>query len=200
MRKNSFNKLTEQVSEQEKKNARKAIFLFKKSTDQLDKAKNYLNVIYTPFKDNQDITPEHTHKYRFFLRKFRDKSVDNFNSFKISLYKCIVVMQHFSSDSDIFKLVNTLITSVEDLEIMVNKYVDLFDRLDSKEFSKDLVTSVDKIFKQTDKINELIEDRVIKKISNDILSKTWVDAIGEELNMEIKERQPSLLSIYNREK
>src|SRR6266481_7869311 len=104
---NKFNyntQLSYDFSDSEKEQAEKAIVAFEYSVKTLKIATDHLNILYIPFKDNPNITNDQLLKFRAALRRFRDKSIENFNTFKIIAFKCITLMQLFSSDTQTVKL------------------------------------------------------------------------------------------------
>src|SRR6266404_4631484 len=95
------------VSDQEKFQAEKALMCFDHSVKSLKMASDHLNIMKTPFKDNQEISPDELMKARSALRRFRDKAVENFNDFKNIAFKCVQLMQPFTSDTQIVKLIKS---------------------------------------------------------------------------------------------
>ncbi len=187
-----------QVSDDEKHQAERALLCFNHAIRLLQQASDHLNIMKTPFKDDPEMTPESIMKARAAIRRFRDKSVDNFNEFKISSFKCVRLMQAFSSDTQAVKLMKSFISSIDDLEIKVNKFTDLFDSLESKEFAKDIVSSIEDIQKQCDDIDEIIDERIKNHIQSNILATSWVDSVGNDLQLKVEKKTPLILDLYNK--
>jgi len=185
------------VSSQEKQAAKEALLLFKEALVKLNLACDHLNIMKTPFKDNQDISPDSLVKARAAIRRFRDKSLDNFNIFKIICFKCVKVMKKFSSDTQSVKLMKSFTSSIEDLEKLVNKFLSLFSNLESKDFVKNIINIIEKIQKKSDDIREIVEDRICQHIAENILSLTWIDEVGHKLNDKISDNVPLLLQLFN---
>lgn len=182
-----------QVTDEEKLLANKALIRFKHVMNALKNASEYLNTLNTPFKDNLDMQPDQIMKVRSALRRFRDKSVKNFNKFKVSSFQCIKIMNKFSTDTQTVKLLKSFINSIGELEIEVNLFVDRFDDLKDKEFTKNVTTAINAIQKKCTKIEELIDERIIKHIQDNILAKTWVNNVGDSLNIKIDKEVPDIL-------
>ena len=199
-----FNKKSSQLSfnitNAEKTQATKALIYFKHAKKNLKAASDYLDILYTPFKDNADITPEQIYKYRAALRRFRDKSISNFKAFKILAFECVNVMQDFSSDTQILKLINNFISVIDDLQTKVNSFVDEFKDLNSKDFQKNLVKCIDDIKKISDQLEDIIENRISGHVQENILSSTWIDDISKELNKKIEKKKPLLIDLFNEDK
>ncbi len=183
------------VTDAERKYAQRALVCFNRALKLLNIASDHLNILKTPFKDNPEIKPEEIMTVRVSLRDFRDKSVENFNEFKKMAFRCIHVMQRFSSDTQIIKLIKSFIASVDDLEVKVNEFVDLFSDLESKEFSKEIVTKIEEIQEECEDIDDLVETRIIDHIQSNILSSSWVDAVSKDLQMKVEKRVPLIMEL-----
>lgn len=190
--------MTYDVSDSEKSIAERALIHFSQSKKFLDLASDHLNIMKTPFKENPDMKPEDVMNARPAIRRFRDKSVENFNEFKESSFKCVNVMQNFASDTQTVKLMKSFIASVDDLEIKVNNFVDLFDDLESADFAKNIVASIEEIQKQCEEIDEIIDERIKNHIQTNILATSWVDSVSNDLQMKVEKKTPLLLELFNK--
>jgi hypothetical protein len=186
------------ITDSEKMQAERAIVFFNHTLKLLDQASNYLDIMKTPFKDNQDMTPDEVMKARAAIRRFRDKAIENFNIFKVGAFKCVNIMQNFSSDTQTIKIMKAFISAIDDLEYNVNKFANLFSDLEDKDFSNNIVKSIENIQKQCQDIDEMIEDRVKNNIQSNILAKNWVDSVSDEMQMKIEKKTPLILDLYNK--
>ena len=189
--------LSYEITNEEKSQAERALQCFKYAKKLLKVAKEHLDIMKTPFTNHPDIDNEQVLKFRAALRRFRDKSVDNFNAFKVAAFKCISSMQMFSSDTQTIKVIKSFISSVEDLEKEVNQFVELFSDLKSKTFVKDVVSSITEIQKECEDIDDIIEERIIFHLQSNILGKNWTDSISKELQLKIEKQTPLMMDIYN---
>lgn len=185
------------VSDSERTQADKALLYFKAAEKFLMQASDHLNIMKTPFKDNPDMTPEDVMKARAVIRRFRDTAIDNFDKFKKVAFDCVNLMQTFSSDTQTLKLMKSFISSVDDLEVSVNQFSELFNDLQSKDFAKDVVTAIEDIQKQCDEIDEIIDERIKSHIQTNILATSWVDSISNDLQMKIEKKTPLIVDLYN---
>lgn len=151
---------------------------------------DHLDLIYTPFKDHPDITPEQVYKIRAALRRYRDKVAENFNVLKRQAFRTYVFFQPFASDTQVAKLSKSFVLSIGDLEKQVNRFIDLFSNLQSKDFAGVLVKAIDNIKKELSELEQIIEDRIKSHIQNNILAKNWVDNISDELQEKVENRIP----------
>lgn len=184
------------VTGEEKSIAEKAIMAFNRSKKSLVIANDYLNIIYNPFSKTQQIDSDQIYKYRAALRRFRDSVVDNFNNFKISSFKCVELMNTFSSDTQTIKLMKSFANTIDELETRVNYFIELFSDLKSKTFVNDILKNIEEIRKKCEEIKTLIEDRIKIHIKDNILSKNWVDSVGDKLQINIQKQTPIMVDLY----
>lgn len=185
------------VTDDEKHRAQRSIIYFNHASRLLNKSSDYLNVMKNPFKDNPEISTDEIIKTRAALRKFRDTSVKKFNEFKITSFKCVRAMQYFSSDTQVLKLMKSFISSIDDLQLKVNDFVDLFSNLQDAEFSKNVVTAIETIQKQCEIIDSIIDERVKPHIQTNILASNWIDEVGDELEVKLEKKSPIILDLFN---
>jgi len=185
------------VSDSEKQQAEKALLYFKAAEKFLMQAADHLNIMKTPFKDNPDMTPEDVMKARAVIRRFRDKAIDNFDKFKRIAFDCVNLMQTFESDTQTLKLMKSFIAAIDDLEVSVNQFSELFNDLHSKDFIKNVVTFIESIQKQCDDIDEIIDERIKSHIQTNILASSWVDSVSNDLQMKIEKKTPLIVDLYN---
>jgi hypothetical protein len=189
--------MTYDVSDDEKDKASKAIRHFDGLLKTIKYCDEHLNLIYTPFKDNQEVSPEQTFKARAALRRYRDKVVENFNTFKKQAFRCFILLQPFSVDTQIVKLVKSFVLSIDDIEKQVNRFVDLFSNLEAKDFPQGIVKSVEGIKKELAEIKQIIEDRIQTHIQNNILARNWIDNVSDELQEKIEKQIPYSVELVN---
>jgi len=182
--------LTYEVPNAEKDKATKIVMHLDHLLKMLKACEEHLNLIYTPFKDNQSISTEQIFSARAALRRYRDKAVSNFNDFKRQAFKCFVLMQPFSFDSQMVKLSKSFVLAISDIEKQVNRFADVFSNLESKDFGSTIVKSIDNIKKELAQINQIIEDRMKDHIQNNILARSWVDTVSDELQEKVEKRIP----------
>lgn len=185
------------VTDSERNQAEKALVYFKAAEKYLTQASDHLNIMKTPFKDNPEMTPDDVMKARAVIRRFRDKAIENFDHFKKVSFDCVNLMQTFSSDTQTLKLMKSFISSVDDLEVNVNQFSELFNDLQSKDFVKDVVSAIETIQKQCDEIDEIIDERIKSHIQTNILATSWVDSISNDLQMKIEQKTPLIVDLYN---
>jgi hypothetical protein len=186
------------VSDTEKHQAQQALLYFSATAKLLMQASDYLNIMKTPFKDNPEMNDTDIMKARAVIRRFRDKAIDNFDEFKKSAFKCVNVMQSFATDTQTLKLMKSFISAIDDIEVEVNLFSDLFNDLQDKDFAKNVVAAMENIQKQCEEIDEIVDERIKSHIQTNILATSWVDHISNDLQMKIEQKTPLILDLYNK--
>ena len=92
----------------------------------------------------------------------------------------------------------SLISSVDQLEASVNDFSNLFNDLQDKNFTKNVVSAIETIQGQCDEIDQIINERIKSHIQENILATSWVDAISNDLQTKIEEKTPLIMDLYNR--
>jgi uncharacterized protein (UPF0335 family) len=187
--------MTYDITDAEKMQAEKALLAFDYLLKYLRKIDDHMDIMYTPFKDNADISTEEVIKFRAALRRYRDKVIENFNNLKVIAFKCITLMQTFSSDTQTSKLMKSFISSIEDIETQVNNFSELFDNLKSKTFVADVVKIIDLIKKELDQLKEIVDGRIKAHIKTNILNKTWADSLNDESKIDMNAPTPIFLEL-----
>lgn len=187
--------MTYKVSDSEKDQAEKAIRWFNHCVKVLEQCEEHLNLIYNPFKKNENISSNDIFKIRAALRRYRDKVVDNFNKFKKISFKCYVIIQQFTSDTQTEKLLKSFVTSIEDIETQVNRFIDLFSNLKSDEFVKGIIVAIENIKKETAQLKQIIDDRIKDHLQTNILARNWVDSVSVELQEKVEKKSPLVMQL-----
>lgn len=190
--------MTYDVSDQEKNQANKALLFFDHAKKLLDMASDHLDIMKTPFKDNSEMKPEEVMQARAAIRRFRDKSIDNFNTFKKTAFQCVNIMQAFASDTQTLKLMKSFISSIDDLEKKVNKFTDTFNDLKAKDFATNVVKNIEEVQKQCEDVDEIIEQRIKNHIQTNILATSWVDNVSTDLQTKIEKKTPLIVDLFNK--
>jgi RNase H-fold protein (predicted Holliday junction resolvase) len=99
-------------------------------------------------------------------------------------------MQVFSSDTQIVKFNKSFVVAIGDIEKQVNRFIELFSNLESKDFAAIVVKSIENIKKETAQLDQIIEDRIKPYIENNILAINWTDSVSEELQEKVEKRVP----------
>lgn len=186
-----------EVSDAEKDQAQKAIRWFNYCVKVLSQCDKHLDLIYNPFKKNSNLTPEEIFKIRSTLRLYRDKVVDNFNEFKKIAFKCYAIIQAFVSDTQVEKLIKSFIASVEDIEVQVNRLVELFSNLKSEQFVTGLIKAIENIKKEITEFTQIVDERVKTHFQTNILARNWIDNVSNELQEKVEKKSPLVMKLMD---
>lgn len=189
-----------EVPDEDRERAEKANDAFDYLLRKIHMCDEHLDLIYLPFKENSNISPEQLYKVRAALRRYRDRVADNFNALKRISFKCFVRLQPFSLDTQVSKLSKAFVSSMGDVEKQVNRFIDLFGQLDSKDFPTMILKAVEAIKKELAKLEQIVEDRIISHISQNILSKSWIDDVSEELQEKVEQKIPLSIKMVEERK
>jgi hypothetical protein len=199
MRKRAYlTQMTYSVSDAEKVSAERALYCFDHTLKLLQLASEHLDIMKTPFKNNPDMDPQEVMKARAAIRRFRDKAVENFNEFKKAAFQCVHAMRDFASDTQTLKLMKSFISSIDDLEVKVNQFVDLFTDLEAKDFATQVVSDIEDIQQQCEDIEQIVDERIKDHIQQNILATNWTDTVGKEMEMVIEPKTPLILDLFNK--
>jgi|ERR1039457_1697820 hypothetical protein len=187
--------LTYEVPSSEKDSAAKTILNLDYLLKSLRKCSEYMDLIYVPFKNQQNVDPAEIFKSRAALRRFRDNTLEKFNDFKKQAFRCFILFRPFSFDTTVIKLSRAFVLSITDLEKQVNRLAELFDNLESNDFATILVKAIDNIKKEIAELEQLIEDRIKDHFEKNILARSWVDGVSEKLQEKIEKRIPSSIKL-----
>lgn len=186
-----------EVPDEEKDKASKAIRHFQHLIKIMKSCNEHLELMHTPFKDNGDLSTDQAYTARAALRRYRDKVIDNFNIFKRQAFKCFVLLQPFSIDTQFVKLNKSFVFSISDIEKQVNKFAELFSNIESKDFAQNMIKSIENIKKEMAKLEQIVEDRIIDHIQTNILARNWVDNVSNELQEKVEDKIPLAIQLVN---
>lgn len=184
-----------QVPSEEKDRASKIIMYLDHLVKILQFCNEHLDLIYTPFKDNPEISPDQTFKARAALRRYRDKVAENFNVLKRQAFKCFLLLQPFSADTQIVKLSKSFVLSINDIEKQVNRFIELFSNLQSKDFGPSIVKGVEGVKKELAQLQQIVEDRIKHHVQSNILARNWVDTVSDELQHKVEKKIPLAIEL-----
>jgi len=186
------------VPESEKRVAEKAEEYFDQLLAKMEDAKDYLDLIYVPFQKHQNIDMEMIVEYRKTFREYRDQVQLKFRNIAKKGYKCVALMNAFSTDTATEELMDSFIGTIRELDKYVDTFVSIFSNLNSSEFRDHLISTIDSLKKQMNQIEQLIKDRILDHIDSNILAKNWAKDISDrfEGSQPIEERVPLVVQLF----
>jgi dGTP triphosphohydrolase len=184
------------VPESEKRVAEKAEEYFEQLISGLQDAKDYLDLIYVPFQKHQNIDMEMVTDYRKTFREYRDQVKLKFRKIVKKAYKCVALMNSFSTDTATEEIMESFIGTIRELDKYVDTFVSIFSNLNSSEFRDHLISTIDSLKKQMNQIEQLIRDRILEHIDSNILAKNWAKDISDGNSEPIEERVPLVVQLF----
>lgn len=184
------------IPDSEKEVAKKAEKYFTHLKGLIDKAVKHFNIIYEPFKENSNIPTEETIKNRVALREFREQVKDNFDLIKKIALESFRIMNHFSSDTETYDIMNAFTDQLDGLEESVNDLLKVFSNLSSEEFVANIIKNIDVVKNQCEQLENLINDRILNHIDTNILAKNWVSNVSDQFNTKIDDKVPMIVQLY----
>jgi dGTP triphosphohydrolase len=123
--------------------------------------------------------------------------VDNFNEFKKQAFKTFTLFQFFIADTQMSKLSKSFVSAISDMEKQVNRFIDLFSNLESKDFPTAIVKAIENIKKELAQFKQIVEDRIMDHVQNNILARSWVDNISDEIQQKVEKNIPFSVQLVN---
>lgn len=164
--------------------------LFALSKDQLD-------IIYNPFKKDENVSPEELKQRRGKLNIYKQQIKKDFEEIKQASFRAMKEFNYFASDSHALSLLNSFEDSVGNWEKQVEVFLDILDNYSSPEFRTNLLSSIESVRKEALEVEKLIKDRIIPFIDDNILTKGWVSDVGDNINSQIQDKIPLITELYN---
>lgn len=184
------------VPDGERRTAEKAKEKFKQMSSSLKLAAEYLNLIYEPFKKYDQIDPKEVAEHRVLLRKIQHKVAEKFKKISKLYNESLELMRDFSTDTRTEGLMNSFTDAKEDVFKQVRTFLSIFSNLDSTDFRNNLVASIEAIKKQINQLRQLISDRIIAHIDENILAKSWIDSISDKYQDKVQEKVPLIIELF----
>lgn len=182
------------VPDSEKKIGQEAIKNFFSVINSISLMKDHLDILYDPFKKAQEISTDALFKFRGKLNRFRSKVKENFKILKKNSFKSLENLNYFSKDTHCIELINAFKESVSDLMNAGIKFIEILDDFKVSDFKDKVIAAIDNIKKEAAQTEELVRERVIDHIRQNIIGESWVSEEGAS-NI-LKERIPTVIEIY----
>jgi hypothetical protein len=172
------------VTNTEKMRAEKCLKTFSQFIAVLETFTTHLDLMHSPFSENQDITPEQIYEQRVPMRNFRDRAEHNYEGVRESGMACIDDMKIFMSDTQAEKIMKSFIMSIDDVTKQFEYFADLFKNLKADDFKANVIKTIESVKKESAQLKQIVEDRIENYIKTDILSKSWMDSAGHRATKE----------------
>lgn len=182
------------VPDSEKMVAEKAEEYFDSLKSMMEDLSNYLDLIYIPFQKRQNLDMNMVLKYEKTFRQYNEEVQKKFAKIMDRANRSVASMSEFSTDTATSELINSFMDSIKELEKYSDTFVSIFQNLNNPEFRNHLVSTIESIKKQLGQIRQLISDRILDHIDNNILAKekNWLNTSEKPM----KERVPLVIQLF----
>lgn len=185
------------IPDAEKEIANDAKIRFEAVLKRLRDSTEHLDIIYEPFRRHEEVSTKSLVNKRGLLNRYKQKVKDNFNDLKTIALLAMRKLDNFAAgDTSIQEIINSFVDSVEDVEKLVTKFLDVMGDYESETFREDVMSTIDAVRGQTGKLESLVKDRIIEHIDTNILSNNWMSSKTDELQLEIDEKQPLITELF----
>jgi hypothetical protein len=189
--------LSFKISDEEKKSAKRCIDLFDKAVHHLNELNDYLDKIYNPFKNHNKVSAKSVHRYRGAIKRYSDSIDDKTSYIKKVILLAVGELDMFSSDMKIQDILNALSDDMSDTDEQIFSLRETLeswdlavdkepgpDNNDNIDYRQTVISAVELAKKEIAESINLIEDRIITHINDNILSNNWVQNVSNELEVE----------------
>jgi len=183
------------ISDSEKKLAEDAINLVLKVVNLLSLAKDHLDIMYNPFKKNNSVSTESLIRSRGKLNIYKQQVKKNFEEVKLVSFYAVTKLNNFKTDNHILELINSFKDSMSSLEKQVVIFLDILDDFKSEEFRDSVLAAIESIRKEILDLNNLVKDRIVTHIDENIIGKDWTSSIDNKLKDKVKEEVPLIIQL-----
>lgn len=177
--------------------AKSIISNLNKLSKKYDAFNSLLDNMYTPFADAESISKESINKHKSAIWDFKKSIEETLSEVQSVSLICYKDLTYFASDTDINELKETFRDKTSQIDDDCRILCDALKTWEAEDFREIVVKSIENLKKQISESRELINDRIIKHINDNILDNSWVKNIGDKLQVEIKEREPFIKQLYD---
>lgn len=184
------------VPDSEKKIARESAEYFSQINNLLSLAEDHLDIIYNPFSKYESVNSEYISKKIGALNRFKEKVKENFEKIKSVGVLAVNSFNYFELDTKCGELLSSFKSQVKDLEKSVITFLEILDQYESNEFRENVLKSIENVKKDSSELQQLIKDRILEHIDENILGKNWINNISEKTKQTIKQKIPAIVELY----
>lgn len=186
--------LSFKVPDTEKKTAQQAIESFFSTINALSIAKDHLDILHSPLKKAQEIPAETLYEFRGKFNRFRSQVKKNFMQVKSHAFEALNKLNYFSTDTHCTELISAFKEGMDDVINAATKLLEALDDYKVDDFKDKVVIAMDNIKKESAQLENLIRDRIIDHIKQNIIGESWMTDSDEVKKLE--EKIPTVIDIY----
>lgn len=198
MQKNSYSvQMNFDVPESEKKVAETARQHFEEVIVACEDLADYLRKIYNPFYKLQNPDMKLIQKYSKTFIDYSKEVNKKFNDILIATKNSVKTMEEFSADTSTEEMMDSFMGTIRELRKYIDIFMSIFQNLNNQDFRNNLISTIDSIKKQTNQIKQLVNDRILEHIENNILARNWSENISDDQEEAKKEEKvPLFVELY----
>ena len=185
-----------EVPDSERRLAEKASECFESLLRKIKDTSKHLDFIYDPFKSLNNVDNEVLNEHRAAFREYRDEAAKNFNTIFRRGQRCLILMNEFSLDTKTEEMMNSFTDSLDEVKVQVNNFLSIFENLNSKDFSAELIATIDSVKKQLNQLRQLITDRILQHIDTNILAKNWKNNLLKDYQYKVEDKVPLVVELF----
>ena len=184
------------IPDSEKGTAGALVSILEKLSVKYDGFNTLLDKIYNPFSGDKEVSKESVENNKKPFMDYKKEIDETLREIEQVAMLCVEKLIVFSSDTDINELLTSFKSGIDQIKDNVRILGDALVSWDSDDFKDMVVKSIENLKKDINNSRELINDRIISHINENILGKSWVDEIGKEMNLDIKDKEPMIKELY----
>ncbi len=184
------------VPDGDKKIARKIVQKLQQIIKKIELFNKQLDIIYNPFKNNNDVSTDSIVENRGTIRRYRDELEKIFTEMRTLAYITLQEMNYFNIDSHIMDLIKTFTSSFNDIDESVNILLENLDDYKSEKYKDNVISTIENAQKQCGQFESLIKERIVKHINDNIIASNWYDGISETVQTSVKQNEPAIIRLF----
>jgi hypothetical protein len=189
------------VPDSEKRIAKGAAKKFEYLITKMDRLVDYLDILYTPLKEvSSTLDMNLVEHNRLTFRKYRDVVEGKFDQLQKIADDGAKIMEEFSADTATEEMMVPFSKTIKELQKYKDMFVSIFSNLNDQEFKDNVIAIIDSTRKQINQIKQLVNDRILEHIYNNILAHNWSDnmkADDESEEYKSNEHVPLVVQLFN---
>lgn len=188
-----------EIPESDKKVARICINLFESIITLLDHTEELLDMMYDPFKSADTIDTKDLEEAKGAIFRYKGKIKEKYENAKYLVLKSIGQFIYFDSDAKAHEMNESFKDQFEDLESQVKDLLDLMDDIEETDFQHKFLKQVDDLKNQHQSLRELVEDRMVDYLKDNVLQTNWFDESKDRFSIDLNKKLPNLVQLYQQQ-
>lgn len=199
-----FNKLASviemsfNITDSEKKIAAEVSEDFEEIKALLEQTEQHItNVLLQPLEKAPQLSTKIIDKYKGIFNRIRGKVEENYQDIKKKAFLASNKLQNFATDTDLKEILDAFENSMEEFEQNIDLLLQNLQDYDSSEYKDNLINKIIDLQKNIKELIEIIEERILIFLKENILGTTWSSDVAKELSNQLQESVPLLDKLYH---